>query len=82
MVKLREKLVYVDPEGRFSLSRHRWKNEFYLDVPCGRVGLFERRLTLTTGEVQNFERDVATLHVLADEVFVHPEKFGSRVANR
>jgi hypothetical protein len=82
MVKVREKLIYVDPDGRFYLSRHRWKNEFYLDVLCGRVGLFERRLTLTDYEVQSFERDAATLEALADEVFAHPEKFGSRVQNR
>ena len=81
-MSIREKLLYVDLQGRFSVSRHRWKRQFYLDVLCGRVGLFQRRVTLFDDEVSAFERDPSSIAELAEQVFARPETLGTRVQNR
>ena len=81
MVKFREKVLYLDPQGRFSVSKHRWKREFYLDVLSGRVGVFERRLSLTDEEIRTFEKDAKAMEPLAAQVLAWPERFGSRLKN-
>lgn len=75
-----EDLLYVSQAGGFSVVRERHgERRHWLDVLCGGVGMYERRLTMTAAEVAEFAADPEALTGLAARVRKWPEVFGERV---
>lgn len=76
-----EDVLYVNDEASFSVSREQHgSRRHFLDVLCGGVGMFERRLEMTAEEVESFRHDPTELITLADQVRKWPERFGQRVS--
>ena len=76
------KQLYIDREASFSVSLEPSTGRYYLDVLCGGIGMFERRLPLTPEEVESFKRDPNEIRTLALQVRTWPERFEARLGGR
>ncbi|MDQ4121894.1 MAG: hypothetical protein M3209_10665 [Acidobacteriota bacterium] len=69
--------LYEEPYF-YSVSRDEKTNEYFLDVTCGRVAIFNVQIKLTNREVEQFLADNKSLGVLASRVMNSPEEFIKR----
>jgi hypothetical protein len=77
-----EELLLVDHDRMFSVSREReGAGRYFLDVLCGGVGLFERRLVLNSEEIGWLHEQRSLLHTLAAQVRKWPERFEGRISS-
>jgi hypothetical protein len=75
--------VYVNHEDHFSVVRQRGTpDRYFLDVLCGGIGMFERRIEMTPEEIEMFRTNPQDLRVLALKVNKWPERFTERMTPR
>lgn len=73
------KQLYVDHDDYFTVSRERFGSRYYLDVLCGEIGVYERRIELNREEIDEFNRDPRALRVLALRLTQWPDRYKDRL---
>lgn len=76
-----DELLHVDQEEMFSVRRDNETNAYYLNVVCGGVAMFERRLTLNAEEADWFRNDPQQFLTLVRQVRKWPERFQGRISS-
>lgn len=75
-----EELLQVDREEMFSVRHDNEANAHYLDVVCGGIAMFERRLTLNAEETNWLRNDPQQFRTLVQQVRKWPERFQGRIS--
>ena len=71
------KTLYVEPWA-YEVLLDEVTGEYFIDVLCGTVGMYNVRLKLTDEEVEAFGVDSTALEYLADRVRYSPQAFADR----
>ena len=77
--RLREEVLHLDREEMFSVSREGVTGRYFLDVLCGGVGMFERRLEMNPEEIGWFLHDHQQMKTLVRQVRAWPDRFEGRL---
>ena len=72
------KEIYRNKEFMYSVSKNEKSNDFFIEVACGGIGMYEIKIKLLPEEIETFKNNPEKLNELAKEIAKKPEYFLKR----